>query len=146
MDLERKNVMFTQLIEMGFKEIEVGFPSASQPISTSYAHHRKRPDPEDVTIQVLTQCREDLIRRTYESVIGRAAPSSTSTTRSRPCSDESSSVSTRPHPKDRDGRRGVLSDLESMSPSTEFFYEYSPESFTGTELDYALESATRSSR
>ena len=74
MDLERKNAMFVQLVEMGFKEIEVGFPSASQP-DFDFVRHIIENDliPEDVTIQVLTQCREDLIRRTYESVIGAHA-------------------------------------------------------------------------
>ena len=71
MDLERKNAMFTQLVEMGFKEIEVGFPSASQP-DFDFVRHIIDNDliPDDVTIQVLMQCREDLIRRTYESMHG----------------------------------------------------------------------------
>src|SRR5665213_1022205 len=66
MDLDRKNAMFNQVVEMGFKEIEVGFPSASQP-DFDFVRHIIENDliPDDVTIQVLTQCREDLIRRTY---------------------------------------------------------------------------------
>ncbi|NBV26486.1 MAG: 2-isopropylmalate synthase, partial [Actinobacteria bacterium] len=71
MDPERKLAMFKQLVAMGFKEIEVGFPSASQP-DFDFVRHIIEEDliPQDVTIQVLTQCREDLIRRTYESIHG----------------------------------------------------------------------------
>jgi 2-isopropylmalate synthase len=141
MDLERKNVMFAQLVAMGFKEIEVGFPSASQP---DYDFVRSVIEngliPDDVTIQVLTQCREDLIRRTYESLHGAKRAivhfyNSTSTLQRRVVFN-----------LDMDGIKKIATDaaafcrsLESTSPSTEFVYEYSPESFTGTELDYALE-------
>ncbi len=141
MDLERKNAMFVQLVEMGFKEIEVGFPSASQP-DFDFVRHIIEEDliPEDVTIQVLTQCREDLIRRTYESVIGAK----------RAIIHFYNSVSTLQRRVvfglDKAGIQKIATDaaafcrsLESMSPTTEFYYEYSPESFTGTELDYALE-------
>ena len=71
MDHDRKLAMFRQLVKMGFKEIEVGFPSASQP-DFDFVRYIIENDliPEDVTIQVLTQCREDLIRRTYESLEG----------------------------------------------------------------------------
>ena len=142
MDLERKNAMFVQLVEMGFKEIEVGFPSASQP-DFDFVRHIIENDliPEDVTIQVLTQCREDLIRRTYESVHRRQA-------RHHPLLQLDLDAATPGRLRTRQGRhhrrspptppRSVVR-LESMSPTTEFFYEYSPESFTGTELDYALE-------
>ena len=141
MDLERKNVMFTQLVEMGFKEIEVGFPSASQPDFDFVRHIIENGlIPDDVTIQVLTQCREDLIRRTYESLIGAKRAilhfyNSTSTLQRRVVFN-----------LDMEGIKKIATDaatlcksLESVSPSTEFVYEYSPESFTGTELDYALE-------
>jgi 2-isopropylmalate synthase len=141
MDLERKNAMFLQLLEMGFKEIEVGFPSASQP-DFDFVRHIIEGDliPEDVTIQVLTQCREDLIRRTFESVIGAR----------RAIIHFYNSVSTLQRRVvfglDKAGIEKIATDaaafcrtLESMSPTTEFYYEYSPESFTGTELDYALE-------
>jgi len=141
MDLERKNAMFTQLVEMGFKEIEVGFPSASQP-DFDFVRHIIEHDliPDDVTIQVLTQCREDLIRRTYESLNGAKQAivhfyNSTSTLQRRVVFG-----------LDMDGIQKIATDaaalcksLESMSPTTEFFYEYSPESFTGTELEYALQ-------
>jgi 2-isopropylmalate synthase len=141
MDLDRKNAMFTQLVTMGFKEIEVGFPSASQP-DFDFVRQIIEDDliPDDVTIQVLTQCREDLIRRTYESVAGAKRAiihfyNSTSTLQRRVVFD-----------LDMDGIKKIATDaatycrsLESTSPDTEFFYEYSPESFTGTELAYALE-------
>ena len=71
MDLERKGAMFTQLVAMGFKEIEVGFPAASQP-DFDFVRHIIDDGliPEDVTIQVLVQCRADLITRTYEALRG----------------------------------------------------------------------------
>jgi 2-isopropylmalate synthase len=141
MDLERKNVMFTQLVEMGFKEIEVGFPSASQP-DFDFVRQIIEDDliPDDVTIQVLTQCRDDLVRRTYESVHGAKRAivhfyNSTSTLQRRVVFG-----------LDRDGIKKIALDaaalcltLEETSPDTAFLYEYSPESFTGTELEYALE-------
>jgi 2-isopropylmalate synthase len=141
MDLERKNVMFTQLVAMGFKEIEVGFPSASQP---DYDFVRHIIDngliPEDVTIQVLTQCREDLIRRTYESLHGAKRVivhfyNSTSTLQRRVVFG----LDTEGITKIATDAALVCRSLEHTSPGTEFLYEYSPESFTGTELDYALE-------
>ena len=141
MDPERKNAMFAQLVAMGFKEIEVGFPSASQPdFDFVRAIIENGLIPEDVTIQVLTQCREDLIRRTYDSLQGvhRAIVhfyNSTSTLQRRVVFG-----------LDMPGVKKIATDaaalcksLESSSPATEFLYEYSPESFTGTELEYALE-------
>ncbi len=141
MDLERKNVMFEQLVLMGFKEIEVGFPSASQP-DFDFVRHIIDNDliPDDVTIQVLTQSRPDLIRRTYESLHGARRAivhfyNSTSTLQRRVVFG-----------LDQAGIKQIALDaaalcksLEGTSPTTEFCYEYSPESFTGTELDYALE-------
>ncbi len=141
MDLERKNAMFAQLVAMGFKEIEVGFPSASQP-DFDFVRHIIENDliPDDVTIQVLTQSRPDLIRRTYESLHGARRAivhfyNSTSTLQRRVVFN-----------LDKGGVKQIALDaavlcksLEETSPSTEFVYEYSPESFTGTELDYALE-------
>jgi 2-isopropylmalate synthase len=141
MDLERKHVMFRHLVEMGFKEIEVGFPSASQP-DFDFVREIIEGDliPDDVTIQVLTQCREDLIRRTYESLHGAKRAivhfyNSTSTLQRRVVFG-----------LDQEGIKKIATDaatfslsLEATSPSTEFLYEYSPESFTGTELDYALD-------
>ena len=141
MDLERKNAMFTQLVAMGFKEIEVGFPSASQP-DFDFVRHIIENDliPDDVTIQVLTQCREELIERTYESVKGAKKAiihfyNSTSTLQRRVVFG-----------LDKDGIKKIATDaaafcltLEATSPQTQFRYEYSPESYTGTELEYALE-------
>ena len=141
MDLERKNAMFTQLVAMGFKEIEVGFPSASQP-DFDFVRHIIENDliPDDVTIQVLTQCREELIERTYESVKGAKKAiihfyNSTSTLQRRVVFG-----------LDKDGIKRIATDaaafcltLEATSPQTQFRYEYSPESYTGTELEYALE-------
>jgi len=141
MDPERKEKMFLHLVEMGFKEIEVGFPSASQP-DFDFVRHIIENDliPSDVTIQVLTQSREDLIRRTYESLKGAKQAivhfyNSTSTLQRRVVFG-----------LDKDGIKKIATDaaalcltLESTSPETEFRYEYSPESFTGTELEYALE-------
>jgi 2-isopropylmalate synthase len=141
MDLERKNAMFTQLVAMGFKEIEVGFPSASQP-DYDFVRHIIDNDliPGDVTIQVLTQCREDLIRRTYESLHGAKRAivhfyNSTSTLQRRVVF----ALGTEGITKIATDAATVCRLLEHTSPSTEFLYEYSPESFTGTELDYALQ-------
>ena len=141
MDLERKSVLFSQLVDMGFKEIEVGFPSASQP-DFDFVRHiiEENLIPDDVTIQVLTQCREDLIRRTYESVHGAKQAivhfyNSTSTLQRRVVFG-----------LDKAGITSIATEaaalcltLESTSPTTKFLYEYSPESFTGTELEYAVE-------
>ncbi|HEV2427443.1 MAG TPA: 2-isopropylmalate synthase, partial [Acidimicrobiales bacterium] len=141
MDSARKGAMFDQLVAMGFKEIEVGFPAASQPdfdfVREIIVAGRV---PEDVTIQVLTQCRDDLIRRTYESLHGARRAivhfyNSTSTLQRRVVFG-----------LEREGVTRIATDaarlcrsLESPSPDTAFLYESSPESFTGTELEYALE-------
>jgi len=141
MDSERKLRLFTTLCAIGFKEIEVGFPSASQ---TDYDFQREIIDggliPEDVTIQVLTQCRPELIERTFESLRGarRAVVhfyNSTSTLQRRVVFG-----------LDRQGIIDIAVDAarlclehESSIPDTEIFYEYSPESFTGTEPEFAIE-------
>ncbi len=138
---ERKLRMFQTLCKMGFKEIEVGFPSASD---TDFAFVRQIIDedliPEDVTIQVLTQSREELIRRTFESIAGSKRAimhlyNSTSTTQRRVVFRE-----------DRAGVKKIATDgaelikqLIPTVPETEVIHEYSPESYTQTELDYALE-------
>ncbi len=149
MDLSRKRRFFELLISMGFKEIEVGFPSASQPdfdfireIITEGAI------PDDVTIQVLTQARSELIERTYESLIGvrsaivhlynstselqrrvvfgldRAGIVDIATAGAKDCAVETEKFATR-------------------SPDSVIRYEYSPESFTGTELPFAVEVCER---
>jgi 2-isopropylmalate synthase len=141
MDPARKLQMFNALVAMGFKEIEVGFPSASQP-DYDFIRQLIEEDliPDDVTIQVLTQCRRDLIERTYES-LRRAKQAivhfynSVSVLQRR--------VVFR---LDREGCKKIAVDAakicleqEARVPGTDIRYEYSPESFTGTELDYALE-------
>ena len=141
MDVPRKLAMFNLLVKMGYKEIEVGFPSASQ---TDFDFVRKIIDdgliPNDVTIQVLTQARENLIRRTYESLVGAKQAvvhlyNSTSTLQRRVVFG-----------LDKDGIKKIAVDgaklckeLVSTIPGTKISFEYSPESYTGTELEFALE-------
>jgi 2-isopropylmalate synthase len=140
MDPERKLAMFDLLVEMGFKEIEVGFPSASQ---TDYDFMRKIIDedriPNDVTIQVLVQCREDLIRRTYESIKGARNVivhfyNSTSTLQRRVVFglDQQGIIDI------ATTAAALCKELEATIPKTNVAYEYSPESFTGTEPEYAV--------
>jgi 2-isopropylmalate synthase len=141
MGLDRKRMMFEALVKMGFKEIEVGFPSASQPdFDFVRALIEESLIPPDVTIQVLTQAREHLIRRTFEAL--RGAPraivhlyNSTSPLQRRV-------VFGLDRPAIRDiaveGTR-LCASLAAEQPETAFRLEYSPESFTGTELDFALE-------
>jgi 2-isopropylmalate synthase len=142
MSAERKRRMFNLLVRMGYKEIEVGFPAASQ---TDFDFIRQLIEqdliPDDVTVQVLTQCREPLIERTYESLRGAARAivhfyNSTSTLQRRVVFG-----------LDRPGITAIATDAarmcqkyaEMLTPDTDIFYEYSPESYTGTELEYALE-------
>ena len=142
MDLERKNAMFDQLVEMGFKEIEVGFPSASQP---DFDFVRDIIE-EDLRTRGTSRSRSSPSAATTSfgaptsRSAGPVAPSSTSTTRPRPCSAAWSSASTGTGiTKIATDAAALCRSLEATSPETEFLYEYSPESFTGTELDYALE-------
>ncbi|MCW2641309.1 MAG: leuA [Dactylosporangium sp.] len=142
MSVERKRRMFNLLVAMGYKEIEVGFPSASQ---TDYDFVRQLIEhdmiPDDVTIQVLTQCRDHLIERTFDSLRGAKRAivhfyNSTSTLQRRVVFglDKAgiTDIAT-------SGARLCQKYAEAITPDTEIFYEYSPESYTGTELDYALE-------
>src|ERR1051325_7691386 len=141
MDVERKRRMFEVLVQMGFKEIEVGFPAASQP---DYDFIRLLIDedliPEEVTIQVLTQCRRELVERTFECLQGAPRAivhfyNSTSELQRRVVFGT--------------GKPGIVQiatdaarwcrELEATLPDTRIRYEYSPESFTGTEPDFALE-------
>jgi len=140
MNSERKLRMFELLVRMGYKEIEVGFPAASQ---TDFDFVRSLIDedriPEDVTIQVLTQAREHLIERTYQAIAGAKKAvvhlyNSTSVVQR--------DVVFR---SDEDGVldiavQGMLlcKKYEETVPETEVVYEYSPESYTGTELEYAV--------
>ncbi|CAG7845383.1 2-isopropylmalate synthase [Pseudoclavibacter triregionum] len=139
MSPERKKVMFQLLVKMGYKEIEVGFPSASQ---TDFDFVRTLIEedliPEDVTIQVLTQAREHLIRRTYEALEGchRAIVhlyNSTSVLQRKVVfgKDEQGIIDIAV-----EGAK-LCKSLESVIPDTEIIYEYSPESYTGTELEFA---------
>ena len=141
MSPERKLKMFKLLVEMGYKEIEVGFPSASQ---TDFDFVRILIEdghiPEDVTIQVLTQARDALIERTYESLKGAKKAivhfyNSTSVLQRRVVFNQD--------------KLGIMEialagarkcrSMESLIPETDVYYEYSPESYTGTELEYAVE-------
>jgi 2-isopropylmalate synthase len=142
MSPERKRRMFNLLVQMGYKEIEVGFPSASQ-TDFDFVRQLIQDDmiPDDVTIQVLTQCREHLIDRTYASLRGAKRAivhfyNSTSTLQRRVVfgldRDGITDIATQ-------GARMCQKYAEIHTPDTEIFYEYSPESYTGTELDYALE-------
>jgi len=141
MSPERKRIMFDLLVRMGYKEIEVGFPSASQTdfdFVRSLIEHDLIPD--DVTIQVLTQARETLIARTYESLIGAK--------RAIVHLYNSTSVLQR-DVVFRTDKQGIIDialegarlckAAESIAVGTEIYYEYSPESYTGTELEFALE-------
>ena len=141
MSPERKRIMFELLVSMGYKEIEVGFPSASQ---TDFDFVRLLIEdgliPDDVTIQVLTQAREELIKRTFESIKGAKQAivhlyNSTSILQ-----------------RDvvfRTDQQGVIDiaqqgarwckQYEETVPETTVYYEYSPESYTGTELEFAAE-------
>ena len=141
MSPERKLKMFQLLVRMGYKDIEVGFPSASQ---TDFDFVRVLIEdghiPEDVTIQVLTQARDHLIERTYESLVGAKSVivhfyNSTSVLQRKVVFNQ-----------DKDGIKKIALDaakkcksLEHLLPGTKIYYEYSPESYTGTELEYAVE-------
>ena len=141
MNVEQKKRLFRLLVDIGVKEIEVGFPSASQPdFDFVRAIIEENMIPDDVTIQVLTQAREDLIARSYESLRGAKRAimhlyNSTSTVQRE-----------RVFELTREGVRriaeqgaGWVRDYAAKQPETEWWFEYSPESFTGTELDYAAE-------
>ena len=138
----RKKRMFELLVQMGFKEIEVGFPSASQ---TDFDFVRQLIEedliPDDVVIQVLTQAREHLIERTFEAIRGAKQAivhlyNSTSTLQRRVVFG-----------LDKDGIKDIAVHgaqlckkyAEQIADETEVFFEYSPESYTGTELEFAVE-------
>ncbi len=141
MGSERKNRMFDLLCKLGFKQIEVGFPSASM---TDFDFVRdlieNKKIPSDVNIQVLTQAREELIIKTFESLKGSSKAivhfyNSTSTLQRKVVFDQ-----------DKKGIKKIATDaaklikkLADENTSTEWTFEYSPESFTGTELEYARE-------
>ena len=138
---ERKKRMFNLLCKIGFKQIEIGFPAASQ---TDFDFTRylinEKVIPSDVTIQVLTQARPEIIKRTFEALDGVPNAilhfyNSTSTLQRKVVFD-----------KDKEGVKKIATDaaklikeLSSEYKNTNWSFEYSPESFTGTELDYAVE-------
>ncbi|MEI7442731.1 MAG: 2-isopropylmalate synthase [Actinomycetes bacterium] len=138
---DRKRRMFELLVKMGYKEIEVGFPSASQ-LDFDFVRMLIEENliPDDVVIQVLTQAREHLIERTFESINGAKQAvvhlyNSTSTLQRRVV-----------FALDKDGIKDIAVNgarlcqkYAEQIDDTEIFFEYSPESFTGTELDYAIE-------
>ncbi len=140
MSSERKKRMFDLLVRMGYKEIEVGFPSASQ---TDFDFCRELIEgghiPDDVTIQVLTQCRDHLVERTFDAIRGAKQAivhfyNSTSVLQRRVVFG-----------LDQDGivdiavqAARLCRKLEETVPDTDVYYEYSPESYTGTELDFAV--------
>ncbi len=138
----RKMAMFDLLVSMGYKEIEVGFPSASQ---TDFDFVRQIIEqdriPDDVVIQVLTQSREHLIERTFESLIGAKQAivhlyNSTSTLQRRVVFglDKAGIRDIAVH-----GAELCMKYAAEITPDTEIYFEYSPESYTGTELEFALE-------
>jgi 2-isopropylmalate synthase len=141
MSVEQKKTLFALLVKVGFKEIEVGFPAASQP-DFDFVRWLIEEDqvPKDVTLQVLTQARDELIERTFESLKGarRAVVhvyNSTSTVQREQVF--------------KLNKQGIINiavngaakvkALAEANPETEWVYQYSPESFTGTELDFAVE-------
>jgi 2-isopropylmalate synthase len=145
MSPERKRIMFDLLVKMGYKEIEVGFPSASQ---TDFDFVRSLIEegaiPEDVTIQVLTQARDHLIERTYESIRGAKQAivhlyNSTSILQREVVfrTDEQGIIDIALH-----GARKCR-EMEASVPGTTVYYEYSPESYTGTELEFAVDVCNR---
>ena len=145
MSVSQKRKMFDLLVKVGFKEIEVGFPAASQP-DFDFVRSLVEQDaiPDDVTVQVLTQARPELIRRTFESLRGaRKAIMHVY---------NSTSVVQR-EKVFKTGKAGIVdiavAGAEEVrrcaenAPETEWIYQYSPESFTGTEIDFAVEVCDR---
>ncbi len=141
MSIERKLTMFQMLIQIGFKEIEVAFPSASQ-TDFDFVRHLIEQDliPDDVTIQVLTQAREDLIRRTFAALHGvkRAIVHVYNAT--------SPVFRQVVFGRDRQGTidlavdaATLIRELAASQPETDWYFQYSPETFTATELDFARE-------
>lgn len=141
MSVAQKQRMFDLLVKLGFKEIEIGFPAASQP-DFDFCRKLIEEDriPSDVKIQVLTQARPELIERTYEALRGAKQAivhvyNSTSTVQREQVFG-----------LDRDGIRDiavngarVVQEIAARHPETDWTFQYSPESFTGTELDFAAE-------
>jgi 2-isopropylmalate synthase len=138
----RKMTMFELLIDLGYKEIEVGFPSASQ-YDFDFVRQLIEGDkiPDDVTISVLTQAREDLIERTVSSLVGAARANVHLYNATAPLfrrvvfgvgRDECRAIAVR-------GTEMVMKYAGELLPGTDFGYQYSPEIFTGTELEFAVD-------
>ncbi|MFZ5723670.1 MAG: 2-isopropylmalate synthase [Pseudomonadota bacterium] len=141
MNSDQKTRLFKLLVDMGYKEIEVGFPSASQP---DFDFTRKIIEegmvPDGVTVQILCQCREDLIKRSFEALKGAKKANvhiynSTSTVQRE-----------RVFGLDREAIKAIavqgakwVKEYAAQAPETQWEFQYSPESFTGTELEYAVE-------
>jgi 2-isopropylmalate synthase len=138
----RKRTMFDLLVSMGYKEIEVGFPSASQ-FDFDFVRQLVEQDliPDDVTISVLTQAREDLIERTVQSLIGAARANVHLYNATAPLFrrvvfsvDRNECRAIAVH-----GTELVMKYADEYLPGTDFGYQYSPEVFTGTELEFSLD-------
>lgn len=141
MSLEKKMEFFNLLVEMGYKEIEIGFPAASQ-IEFDFTRHLIENNliPEDVTIQILTQARRELIEKSFEALKGAKKAvvhlyNSTSVAQRRVVFNKSKKEVI---DLAVEGTK-IIKELTREYPETKFTLEYSPESFSGTELDYALE-------
>jgi len=141
MSIEEKLEMFQMLVDVGFKEIEVGFPSASQ-IEFDFIRRLIDEDliPDDVTVQVLVQAREELIRRTFESLRGARRAivhlyNSTNPAQRRivfgMSQEEVKQIAVR--------GATLIKELTATQPETEWVFQYSPESFVLTELDFSLD-------
>jgi len=145
MTVVQKKKLFALLVDVGFKEIEVGFPAASQPdFDFVRSLVEENLIPEDVTVQVLTQARTELIQRTFASLKGARRAimhvyNSTSTVQREKVfkTDRAGIIDIAVT-----GAREVKRCAE-MAPETEWVFQYSPESFTGTEMDFALEVCNR---
>jgi len=141
MSLEKKMEFFNLLVEMGYKEIEIGFPAASQ-IEFDFTRHLIENNliPEDVTIQILTQARRELIEKSFEALKGAKKAvvhlyNSTSVAQRRVVFNKSKKEVI---DLAVEGTK-IIKELTREYPETKFTLEYSPESFSGTELEYALE-------
>ncbi|MXZ32093.1 MAG: 2-isopropylmalate synthase, partial [Gammaproteobacteria bacterium] len=145
MSVSQKRKMFDLLVKVGFKEIEVGFPAASQP-DFDFVRSLVEQDaiPDDVTVQVLTQARPELIRRTFESLRGA---------RKAIMHVYNSTSIVQREKVFKTGKAGIVdiavAGAEEVrrcaeeAPETEWVYQYLPESFTGTEIDFAVEVCDR---
>ena len=141
MSVAQKKLMFSLLVEVGFKEIEVGFPAASQP-DFDFVRYliEENAIPDDVTIQVLTQARPELIQRTYEALRGAKRAivhlynSTSIVQRQKVFKLDRAGIKTIAVK----GAEEVLR-CAALAPETDWYFQYSPESFTGTELEYAVE-------